>query len=51
MPRYRVTVRFEQTKELEVYAHDEQAAEERAAEIVSGWNNVTSAEAEDAEEI
>ena len=51
MPRYRVSVRFEQTKDLEIYARDEQAAEEKAVEIVEGWNSVISAEAEDVEEI
>lgn len=51
MPRYRVTVRYQQTKDLEIYARDEQAAEEKAVEIVEGWNNVASAEAEDVEEI
>lgn len=50
MPRYRVTVRYEQTKEITVYARDSIAAEEKAVEIVSGWNNVTEAEAEHAEE-
>lgn len=50
MPRYTVTVRFEQDKEITVYARDEQAAEEKACEIVEGWNNVIRAEAVDCEE-
>lgn len=50
MPRYTVTVRFEQEKEITVYARDEQAAEEKACEIVEGWNNVISAEAVDCED-
>lgn len=50
MPRFTVTVRYEQTKEISVYARDEQAAGEKAVEIVEGWNNVTSAEAESVEE-
>lgn len=50
MPRYTVTVRFEQDKEITVYARDKQAAEEKACEIVEGWNNVTYAEAVDCEE-
>lgn len=51
MPRYSVMVRFEQDKEITVYARDEQAAEEKACEIVEGWNNVISAEAREVEEI
>lgn len=50
MPRYRVTVRYEQEKEFTVYARDESAAEEKACEIVEGWNGVLSAEAQDVEE-
>lgn len=50
MPRFIVTVRYEQTKEISVYARDEQAAQEKAVEIVEGWNNVKSAEAESVEE-
>lgn len=50
MPRYTVTVRYEQTKEITVYARDEQAAEEKALEIVDGWDNVISSEAESVEE-
>ena len=50
MPRYKVTVRYEQEKEITVYASDEQRAEEKACEIVEGWNGVLSAEAHDVEE-
>ena len=50
MPKYIVTVRYEQEKEITVYARDEQAAEEKACEIVEGWNNVLSAESVDCEE-
>lgn len=50
MPRYSVTVRYEQEKTISVYARDEQAAMAKAEEIVSGWNNVISAEAQDADE-
>lgn len=49
MPRYTVLVRYEQNKEITVHARDEQAAEEKAVEIVEGWNNVLSAEATDIE--
>lgn len=49
MPRYRVNIRYEQEKEITVYARDEQAAEEKACEIVEGWNGVLSAEANDVE--
>lgn len=47
MPRYTVTVRYEMAREVTVYAGDEQAAEERAVEIVEGWKDVLSAEAVD----
>lgn len=55
MPRYTVTVRYEkgryeQEREIKVYARDEQDAEEKACEIVEGWNGVISAEATDVEE-
>ena len=46
MPRtqYTVTVRYEQEKDITVWAEDENAAEEKACEIVEGWNGVLSAE-------
>ncbi|SEN87862.1 hypothetical protein SAMN04489859_102054 [Paracoccus alcaliphilus] len=50
MPRFNVTVRYEQTKEIKVYARNETEAEERAVEIVESWNNVLSAEADDVNE-
>lgn len=50
MPRFNVTVRYTQTKEISVYASDEQAAQEKAVEIVNGWNGVLDAEADDVEE-
>lgn len=50
MPRFAVTVRYEQTKIINVYARDESEAEEKAVEIVEGWNNVISAEADDVSE-
>lgn len=42
MPRYEVEVRFTQTvtRTLAVYAPDEEAAEEKVAEIVQGWPDV-----------
>jgi len=51
MPRWSVTVRYEQEKEITVYARDENAAIEKAVEIVESWNGVLSAEADEAEEI
>ena len=51
MPKYSVTVRYEQEKEITVYARDEQAAAEKAVEIVESWNNVLSADAESVEEV
>lgn len=50
MPKYTVTVRYQQTRPISVYARDEQAAEEKAVEIVEDWNGVDSAEAESVEE-
>ena len=47
MPRYTVTVRYEQTKEIHVYARDEQEAEEKAVDIVLGWDGVIDATTED----
>ena len=32
-------------KDISVYAKDEEEAEEKAVEIVEGWNNVVDAEA------
>lgn len=51
MPRYSVTVRYEQEREITVWARDEDAACEKAVEIVQKWNGVLSADADDAEEI
>jgi|GEM_PF-5984438 hypothetical protein len=50
MPRYSVTVRYEQEKIITVRAKDDQEAEEKACEIVEGWTDVLSAEAIDCEE-
>ncbi len=50
MPRYIVTVRYEQAREIRVYAKDEQEAEDKACEIVMGWNDVITADAEDVTE-
>lgn len=43
--KYSVTVRYEQDKDISVWAEDEQEAEEKAVDIVEGWNGVISAEA------
>lgn len=50
MPRFNVTVRYTQTKEISVYARDETEAEEKAVDIVLGWNGVLDAEADDVTE-
>ena len=50
MPRYRVTVEYTQRRDIGVWARDEEAAMEKAAEIVEGWDNVMSAEGIEAEE-
>lgn len=38
--KYRVTVAMTFHKEITVYAGSEDEAEEKAEELVSGWNNV-----------
>jgi hypothetical protein len=38
MPKYIVTIEWKKTKELNVFASDEDAAEEKALEIVSSWD-------------
>lgn len=50
MPRYIVTVEYTQEKDITVWAPDEAAAEDKACEIVEGWNGVMSAEAVRVEE-
>ena len=42
MQKYKVNVRYQFTcdKEIIVYEGDEEAAKERAVEIVSSWRNV-----------
>lgn len=42
MPRYEVEVRFTQTvtRTITTYGRDEEAAEEKAAEIVQSWDGV-----------
>lgn len=48
--RYRVHVSYTQTREIGVWAKDEDEACEKAESIVSNWDNVTSADADFAEE-
>ena len=50
MPRYTVTVRYEQDKDITIYARDKQEAEEKVLDIVECWDNVISAEAQSVEE-
>ena len=45
MPRYEVEVEYTQQRMIKVWARDEAVAEEKAAEIVEGWDGVVSAEA------
>ena len=49
--QYSVRVRYEQERELTVWAEGEDAACEAAYEIVEGWKGVLSATAAKAEEI
>ena len=54
MPRYAVTVLITnepREKEINVWAPDPEAAEEKACQIVEDWNGVASAEAIAVEEI
>ena len=48
--KYVVTVRYEMERKINVHAHSEEAAEEKACEIVSQWKDVVSAEATDVSE-
>lgn len=51
--RYRVAVSYSQTREIRVWAADAEEACAKAEAVVAGWDNVTSAVAEDvdAEEV
>lgn len=46
MPRYSVSVRYEQEKRVRVWAKDEAEAERKAQEMVAGWDGVLSAESD-----
>ena len=48
--RYRVTVSYTQTRDIGVWAKDEEDTMEKAESIVSNWDNVTSADADCANE-
>lgn len=52
MAKYTVTVEFTQkrTKEINVYARSDEEAQEKAENIVLGWDDVTDAEAVDVQE-
>ncbi len=47
MPKYNVTVAFTKHKEISVFAKDEEAAKEKAEEIVSAWDGVEDCEVVD----
>ena len=49
MPKYKVTIQI--TRKIDCYGRDEDAAMEKACEIVSCWKDVEDVEAIDAEEI
>lgn len=51
MPKYLVTVRYVQERKVTVHAPNDAVAEDRAEEIVSGWNHVVEAEAVQVEEL
>lgn len=44
MPKFLVTLTISYAKELPVYAKDEWEAEEKATDIVQGWDNVDDCE-------
>lgn len=48
--RYRVRVSYTQSRDIGVWAKDEEEAMEKAESVVSNWDNVTSTDAEYAEE-
>lgn len=47
MPRYAVEVRFTKFVTINVWARDEEAAADKAAEIVEDWNDTEDVEATD----
>lgn len=50
MPRFIVQVKYTMQRPISVYASDEGEAEEKACDVVLGWNGVVDAEATDVEE-
>lgn len=53
MPKYEVTMNITRKldKPISVYADDEAEAEEKAVDIVNGWDNVDDCEAVEVEEV
>ncbi len=51
MPKFEVEVNYEMMKVITVYARDEQAACEKAVDIVQAWSGVITADATEAEEV
>jgi len=51
MPRYEVEVEYAVVRTLRVWARDEEAAREKAAEIVEDWDGVQWAQGQKAEEV
>ena len=49
MPKYNVTVQI--TRKIEIYAKDEEIAEDKAVDIILKWDGVYDCEAVDVEEI
>lgn len=50
MPKFNVTMSITNKKVVTVYAKDEQHAEEKAVDLVNGWQNVLDCEALEVEE-
>lgn len=48
MPKFNVTVQM--TRNISVWAEDEQHAEEKAVDVVLGWNGILDANATEVEE-
>lgn len=51
MPKFSVTLELKQSKTLDIYAADEDEAEEKAIDIVLKWKNVDDAEVTEVERV
>lgn len=53
MPKYKVTVSYTtlHSKIMDIYAKDEEAAEEKATEIIRDWDNVAEVSVDEVEQV